>query len=142
MPVRNADATWEGGLKGGKGKVKLGSGAYEGNYSFLSRFEQGTGTNPEELIGAAHAGCYSMALSAMLERGGNPPTRVHTTAKVHIEKVGEGFKITKIQLQTEGTVPGIDEKTFKETAEKAKTGCPVSQALSATPIELDAKLIK
>ncbi|HEX4792740.1 MAG TPA: OsmC family peroxiredoxin [Humisphaera sp.] len=142
MPVRNADATWEGGLKGGKGKVKLGSGAYEGNYSFLSRFEQGTGTNPEELIGAAHAGCYSMALSAMLERGGHVPTRVHTTAKVHIEKVGEGFKITKIQLQTEGTVPGIDEKTFKETAEKAKTGCPVSQALSATPIELEAKLVQ
>lgn len=142
MPVRNADATWEGGLKGGKGKVKLGSGSYEGNYSFTSRFEQGGGTNPEELIGAAHAGCYSMALSAMLERAGHAPTRVHTTAKVHIEKVGEGFKITRIQLQTEGTVPGIDEKTFKETAEKAKTGCPVSQALSATPIELEAKLNK
>src|SRR2546421_9391235 len=101
MPVRNADATWEGGLKGGKGKVKLGSGSYEGDYSFTSRFEQGGGTNPEELIGAAHAGCYSMALSAMLERAGHVPTRVHTTAKVHIEKVGDGFKITRIQLQTE-----------------------------------------
>ena len=142
MPVRNSDATWEGGLKGGKGRLKTGSGAYEGNYSFMSRFEQGSGTNPEELITAAHAGCYSMALSAMLERGGHTATRVHTTAKVHLEKVGEGFKITRIQLQTEATVPGLDENTFRETAEKAKTGCPVSQALSATPIELDAKLLK
>jgi osmotically inducible protein OsmC len=142
MPVRNSDATWEGGLKGGKGRLKLGSGAYEGQYSFSSRFEQGTGTNPEELIAAAHAGCYSMALSAMLERAGHAPKRVHTTAKVSLDKVGEGFKITKITLQTEGQVPGIDEKTFRETAEKAKTGCPVSQALSATPIELDARLIK
>ncbi len=142
MPVRNSDATWEGGLKGGKGRLKLGSGAYEGQYSFSSRFEQGTGTNPEELIAAAHAGCYSMALSAMLERAGHAPKSVRTTAKVSLDKVGEGFKITKITLQTEGQVPGIDEKTFRETAEKAKTGCPVSQALSATPIELDARLIK
>ena len=142
MPVRNSDATWEGGLKGGKGRLKLGSGAYEGQYSFSSRFEQGTGTNPEELIAAAHAGCYSMALSAMLERAGHVPKSVRTTAKVSLDKVGEGFKITKITLQTEGQVPGIDEKTFRETAEKAKTGCPVSQALSATPIELDARLIK
>src|SRR5437764_15441708 len=107
MPVRNADATWEGGIKRGKGRLKTGAGAYEGNYSFMSRFEQGSGTNPEELIAAAHAGCYSMALSAMLERSGNAPTRVHTTAKVHLEKVGEGFKITRIQLQTEATVPGL-----------------------------------
>src|SRR5436305_11736633 len=135
MPVRNADATWEGGLKGGKGRLKTGSGAYAGNYSFMSRFEQGSGTNPEELIAAAHAGCYSMALSAMLERSGHAPTRVHTTANVHLEKVGEGFKITRIQLQPEATVPGLDENAFRETAEKAKTGCPVSQALSATPIE-------
>jgi len=142
MPVRNSEATWEGGLKGGKGNLKLGSGAYQGQYSFMSRFEQGTGTNPEELIAAAHAGCYSMALSAMLERGGHVASRVHTIAKVSLEKVGEGFKITKIALQTEAQVPGIDEAAFKETAEKAKTGCPVSQALSATPIELDAKLLK
>lgn len=142
MPVRNSEATWEGGLKGGKGSLKLGSGAYQGQYSFMSRFEQGTGTNPEELIAAAHAGCYSMALSAMLERGGHVAKRVHTVAKVSLEKVGEGFKITKIALQTEAQVPGIDEAAFKETAEKAKTGCPVSQALSATPIELDAKLLK
>ena len=142
MPVRNSDATWEGGLKGGKGKLKLGSGAYEGQYSFMSRFEQGTGTNPEELIAAAHAGCYSMALSAMLEKGGHVAKRVRTIAKVSLDKVGEGFKITKITLQTEGEVPGIDEKTFRETAEKAKTGCPVSQALSATPIELEMRLVK
>lgn len=141
MPVRNSEATWEGGLKGGKGRLRLGSGR-ESEYSFMSRFEQGTGTNPEELIAAAHAGCYSMALSAMLERGGHVAKRVTTVAKVSLEKVGEGFKITKIALQTEAQVPGIDEAAFKETAEKAKTGCPVSQALSATPIELDAKLIK
>src|SRR5881275_2087223 len=136
MPVRSAKAQWDGTLKEGKGTMSLGSGAFQGAYSFNSRFESGTGTNPEELIGAAHAGCYSMALSAMLERGGHKARRVHTTAKVHIEKVGEGFKITRIQLQTEADVPGIDEKTFRETADKAKTGCPVSQALAATPIEL------
>jgi osmotically inducible protein OsmC len=142
VPTRNSEATWQGGLKGGQGSMKLGSGAYEGKYSFMSRFEQGGGTNPEELIAAAHAGCYSMALSAMLERGGHVATRVHTTAKVSLEKVGEGFKITRIQLVTEAQVPGIDDAAFRETAEKAKTGCPVSQALSATPIELEAKLVK
>ena len=140
MPVRNADATWEGDLKSGQGKVKLGSGAFEGKYSFTSRFEQGAGTNPEELIAAAHAGCYSMALSAGLGKAGFSPKRVHTTAKVSIEKVGEGFKITKIQLQTEAQVPGIDNAAFQDIAQKTKSGCPVSQALSATPIELEAKL--
>ncbi len=142
MPTRTADAVWEGNLKEGKGNVKLSSGAYNGQYSFASRFEQGTGTNPEELIAAAHAGCFSMALSAGLGKAGFNPTRVSTTASVSLEKVGEGFKITKIHLKTEAQVPGIDEKTFQEHAQKAKTGCPVSQALSATPIELDAKLVK
>ena len=141
MPVRNADATWEGGLKGGKGRLKTGSGAYEGNYSFMSRFEQGSGTNPEELIAAAHAGCYSMALSAMLERIGHSPTRVHTTAKVHLEKVGEGFKITRIELDNESSVPGIDEAAFQEAARKAKEGCPVSQALGGVEITLNARLV-
>jgi osmotically inducible protein OsmC len=141
MPGRKADAVWEGGLKDGKGTVKLGSGAFSGQYSFSSRFESGTGTNPEELIAAAHAGCFSMALSAGLEKGGFKPTRVATTATATLEKVGEGFKITKIQLQTQAQVPGIDEKTFADFAQKAKTGCPVSQALAATPIELDAKLV-
>ncbi|HET6250430.1 MAG TPA: OsmC family protein [Tepidisphaeraceae bacterium] len=142
MPVRNADATWTGDLKGGKGTVKLGSGAYEGQYSFSSRFESGTGTNPEELIAAAHAGCYSMALSAGLGKAGFTPTKVHTTAKVSLDKVGEGFKITKITLVSEATVPGIDDGKFQEIAKATKAGCPVSQALSATPIELEAKLVK
>lgn len=141
MPQRNAEAIWEGDLKSGKGSVKLGSGAFEGSYSFGSRFESAPGTNPEELIGAAHAGCFSMALSLMLAQAGFTPKSVHTVARVSIDKVAEGFKITKIQLETEASVPGIDEKAFLEHANKAKTGCPVSQALAATPIELKAKLI-
>jgi osmotically inducible protein OsmC len=142
MPVRNADAVWEGDLKGGKGKVKLGSGAWEGQYSFSSRFESGTGTNPEELIAAAHAGCYSMALSAGLGKAGFSPKKVQTTAKVSLDKVGEGFKITKITLVTNAEVPGIDDAAFQDIATKTKSGCPISQALSATPIELEAKLVK
>ncbi len=140
MPVRSAEALWEGNLKKGKGKMKLGSGAFEGNYSFASRFEQGPGTNPEELIGAAHAGCFSMALAMILEQAGYTPEHIHTIAKVHIDKAGEGFKITTIELDTEGSVPGIDENTFKEKAETAKKGCPVSAALSGTEIRLHAKL--
>ncbi len=140
MPIRSAEALWEGNLKKGKGKMKLGSGAFEGNYSFASRFEQGPGTNPEELIGAAHAGCFSMALAMTLEQAGYTPEHIHTIAKVHIDKAGEGFKITTIELDTEGSVPGIDENTFKEKAETAKKGCPVSVALSGTEIRLQAKL--
>ena len=140
MPVRNAEATWNGSLKDGSGDVKTGSGAISGKYSFGSRFENGSGTNPEELIGAAHAGCYSMALAAGLGKAGFNPQRVHTTAQVTIDKVGEGFKITKIRLKSEAKVPNIDPRQFQEIAEKTKTGCPVSQALSATPIELEAKL--
>ena len=142
MPVRKAEALWEGGLAKGTGKMKLGSGTFEGSYSFASRFEQGTGTNPEELIGAAHAGCFSMALSFMLEQAGFNPERVQTRARVHIEKVGEGFKITTIELETEGKVPGIDEKTFLEKADAAKKGCPVSVALAGTEIKLQARLVK
>ena len=146
MALSTAEAVWEGGLKDGKGTVKTGSGAIDGAYSFRTRFEgaQGasTGTNPEELIGAAHAGCFSMALSAGLGKAGFTPTRIHTTAKVHLEKVGEGFKITRIQLATEAAIPNIDEATFRQQAEGAKTGCPVSQALAGTQIELDAKLVK
>lgn len=141
MPVRKAEAVWEGNLIKGKGKMKLGSGAFEGAYSFASRFEEGTGTNPEELIGAAHAGCFSMALSLFLERAGFIPERIHTNARVHIDKVGEGFKITTIELQTEAKVPGMDEKRFLEQAEAAKKGCPVSQALAGTDIKLSAKLM-
>jgi len=141
MPVRKADAVWEGDIRGGNGKVSLGSGAFEGRYSFGSRFEEGAGTNPEELIGAAHAGCFSMALSGGLGRGGHTPKRIATTAKVHIEKVGEGFSITRIELDTQAEVPGIDDATFQEFAKKAKEGCPVSKALAGTQITLNAKLV-
>lgn len=141
MPTRKANAVWEGGLKDGHGTVELGSGAYSGRYSFGSRFEEAGGTNPEELIGAAHAGCFSMALSAGLGRAGFTPERVATGARVHLEKVGEGFKITRIELSTEARVPGIDEATFQEHARKAKEGCPVSQALAGVEISLDAKLV-
>lgn len=141
MPVRKADAVWEGDIRGGNGKVSLGSGAFEGRYSFGSRFEEGTGTNPEELIGAAHAGCFSMALSGGLGRGGHTPKRIATTARVHIEKVGEGFSITRIELDCQAEVPGIDEATFLDFANKAKEGCPVSRALAGTQISLTAKLV-
>jgi osmotically inducible protein OsmC len=142
MPVRNAEATWEGDLKSGQGNFKSASGAISGRYSFGTRFEQAPGTNPEELIGAAHAACYSMALSAGLGGAGHKPQRIHTTAKVHIDPVPGGFKITKIELDCEAQVPGLDDKTFQEFAQKTKTGCPVSQALAATPIELRAVLKK
>jgi osmotically inducible protein OsmC len=142
MPVRKAEATWNGGLKDGRGDVALGSGAFKGSYSFGTRFESAPGTNPEELIGAAHAACYSMALAAGLGKAGFSPKRVHTTASVSIDKVGEGFKITKIVLQCEAEVPGIDDKTFAEHAQATKQGCPVSQALAATDIQLEAKLVK
>ena len=141
MPVRKASAVWEGDIRGGNGKVSLGSGAFEGRYSFGSRFEEAAGTNPEELIGAAHAGCFSMALSGGLGRAGHPPKRIATTAKVHIEKVGEGFSITKIELDCEAEVPGLDEATFQDLANKAKEGCPVSKALAGTQITLNAKLV-
>ena len=139
MPTRKAEATWTGDLKTGNGNYSGASGALKGSYSFGTRFENAPGTNPEELIGAAHAACYSMALAAGLGKAGHQPKRVHTSADVTLDKVGEGFKITKIVLNTEGEVPGIDEKTFREFAEKTKTGCPVSQALAATPIELNVK---
>jgi lipoyl-dependent peroxiredoxin len=141
MPVRSADATWNGGLREGNGSMRMASGAYEGQYSFSSRFEEGTGTNPEELIAAAHAGCFSMALSGALERAGYPPERVSTTARVHLDRGESGFRITRIHLETEAVVPGIDEATFQDEAEKAKKGCPVSQALGAVEqITLDARL--
>ncbi|HEY7119395.1 MAG TPA: OsmC family protein [Tepidisphaeraceae bacterium] len=142
MPTRNASAVWNGDLFKGAGKVKLGSGAYEGQYNFSSRFESGAGTNPEELIAAAHAACFSMALSAGLGKAGFQPQRVSTTAKVTVDKVGEGFKITKIQLATEAAVPNIDPGKFSEIANATKSGCPVSQALSAVPMELEATLAK
>jgi len=142
MAKRTASAVWEGNLREGKGKVKLGSGAFEGQYSFSSRFEEGTGTNPEELIGAAHAGCFSMALAAGLTKAGHHPKRINTKANVSLEKVGEGFKITTIELNSEGEVAGIDEQTFLDAAEAAKKNCPVSQALAGVNITLKATLVK
>ncbi len=141
MAKRTASAVWEGTLREGKGTVKLGSGAFEGAYSFASRFEEGKGTNPEELIGAAHAGCFSMALAAGLTRAGFSPKRISTTASVSLEKVGEAFKITRIELNTEAEIPGLDENTFQEQADTAKKNCPVSQALAGTEISLNAKLV-
>jgi len=142
MPVRSATARWEGALKGGSGSMKMQSGAYEGKYSFGSRFEEDPGTNPEELIAAAHAGCFSMALSGGLGRAGFEPESVETRAKVHLEKGEAGFSIARIELHTEARVPGIDENTFQEFAEGAKANCPVSRALAAVQIDLDAKLVQ
>jgi len=141
MATRTAEAIWEGDLKQVRGTVKLGSGAFEGKYSFSSRFESGTGTNPEELIAAAHAGCFSMALSHGLAQAGFPPRRVHTTAKVHLEKSDGGFAIPRIDLQTDADVPGIDERAFQSQAEAAKQNCPVSKLLAAAKISLEARLV-
>jgi osmotically inducible protein OsmC len=142
MPTRTANARWEGSLQEGHGTMRMATGAYEGPYSFRSRFEEGEGTNPEELIGAAHAGCFSMALSGDLGRAGYEPESVETTANVHIDKVGEGFKITRIELDTKARVPGIDRDEFQKQAEAAKEGCPVSQALAGTEITLRAELVE
>ncbi len=142
MPTRKAEAEWKGNLAEGSGRLKVGSGAFDGPYSFKSRFEEGqSATNPEELIGAAHAGCFTIALIAQLSRAGVAPTRIHTGAKVKLEKVGEGFSITKIELEPEGDIPGIDEATFQTYALDAKRGCPVSKALAGTEIHLNAKLL-
>jgi len=140
MSTRKAEATWTGKLKDGSGSVKLGSGTYEGSYSFSSRFEQGQGTNPEELIAAAHAGCFSMAFAHGLEENGYAPQRIHTLANVHIERSGNGFKITKIELETKADVPNIDQEDFLKLAQAAKSNCPVSQALAGTDISLQAQL--
>lgn len=140
MAVRTAEAEWKGDLPKGSGRMKTGTGSFDGAYSFGSRFEEAQGTNPEELIAAAHAGCFSMAFSNQLAKAGHEPTSVKTTAKVHLEKGEAGFSITKIELVCRARVPGIDEATFRTTAEAAKTGCPVSKALAAVPITLDAKL--
>jgi lipoyl-dependent peroxiredoxin len=141
MAVRNAEAVWEGNLQEGHGDFKVGSGAFEGRYSFATRFGEEPGTNPEELIGAAHASCFSMFLSAVLSKAGHTVKRVHTTAKVHLGTVDGGPTITKIELDTEAEVPGLDEASFMEHAEASKKGCPVSKALAATEIVMTAKLI-
>jgi lipoyl-dependent peroxiredoxin len=141
MPTSTANAVWEGGLKNGNGKFTAKSGAFQGNYNFGTRFEGEKGTNPEELIAAAHAACLSMALAAGLEAGGTPATRIATTAKCTVEKVGDGFRITKMRLEVRGEVPGIDAAKFVKAAEAARDGCPVSQALKGNvQFDLDARL--
>jgi lipoyl-dependent peroxiredoxin len=140
MPVRKSSAQWNGDLKAGSGTMKLGGGAWEGQYSFGSRFEEGTGTNPEELIAAAHAGCFSMALSNILAGAGHSPKSVSTTASVHLEVGDDGPAISRIELVCEAEIPGIDESEFLKHAEAAKSGCPVSKVLAAAEITLDATL--
>ena len=142
MPIRKAEAEWKGNLAEGGGRLKVGSGAFDGPYSFKSRFEEGqSATNPEELLGAAHAGCFTMALTAQLSRARITPERIHTVAKVKLEKVGEAFAITQIELETEAEIPGIDDTTFQKYALDAKQNCPVSKALGGTEIHLSAKLL-
>ena len=139
MPTRNASATWEGGLKTGRGTFS-GQTGLGGQYSFSSRFENGPGSNPEELLAAAHAACYSMALSGGLERNGTPPTSIETKAACTVEKVGEGFTITKMQLDVRASVPKIDAATFQRIAQDTKAGCPVSRALTGVAITVTAAL--
>lgn len=139
MAVSNSTAVWKGNLTEGSGVMRLGKGGYEGPFTKASRFDTGDGTNPEELIGAAHAGCFSMFLSAILSKSGFPPAEIRTTARVHL---GEGPAITLIELETDAIVPGCSESVFLEHADKAKAGCPVSKALSAVPMKLTARLAK
>lgn len=141
MPSRSARAHWEGSIKDGGGSVAVDSGVLDAPYSFGSRFESGQGTNPEELLGAAHAGCFTMALSLALTEAGHAPTRLDTTARVTIERTDQGFRITHIDLESEGEVPGIDASEFERLADGAKTNCPVSRALAGTEIGLQAKLV-
>ena len=138
MPTRTASASWKGGLRGGNGSFKGQTGGLGGTYNFGSRFENAAGSNPEELLAAAEAACYSMALSAGLERNGTVATSVDTTAKCTIEKVGEGFKITKMDLTVTATVPGIDDAKFQQVAAATKEGCPVSGALKGN-VQIDLK---
>lgn len=140
MPIRTAQAQWQGTLKDGEGTMTLGSGAFEGRYSFDSRFESGTGTNPEELLGAAEAGCFSMALAGNLTEAGYPPQRVNTTADVHINRTESGWAIPRIDVRTEAEVPGLAEEEFQRIAETTKRTCPVSQLLTGAQITLEAKL--
>ena len=140
MPTRSSSAEWSGNLARGKGTMSLGSGAFEGSYSFASRFESGEGTNPEELIAAAHAGCFSMALANVLSQAGHEPDSVKTTAQVHLDKGDDGFSITRSDLTTEVSVDGLDDEEFQKHADEAKRTCPVSRALGAIEVGLEAKL--
>ncbi len=140
MAIRSATARWEGTLKEGAGKLSLGSGAFEGQYSFSTRFEEGTGTNPEELLGAAHAGCFAMALNAALERAGHTPNYVHADAKVHLNRVDDALTINQVDLIVEAEVPGVDDATFQQFATDAKNTCIISRALNIPEVTLQATL--
>ena len=141
MATRNGSAEWRGDLRGGEGELTVGDGVFKGAYSFSSRFEEGEGTNPEELIAAAHAACFSMALANIMAEHGHPAESVRTTARVHLRQTDAGPTIQQIDLETEGRVPGIDQEHFVEHAEEAKGGCPVSRALAAVEeINLTARL--
>ena len=140
MPTRSAEAVWDGDLMEGNGRMSFGSGAFEGPYSFKSRMEEGPGTNPEELVGAAHAGCFSMQLSGVLSAAGHPPTSIRTGARVAFNQADGGWEITRVELSTEGEVPGIDQAAFAEHANTAKEICPVSKALAGVEITLNASL--
>jgi len=141
MTVRKADAVWKGSLREGAGELALESGAFRGPYTFKARFEQGKETNPEELLGAAHAGCFTMALTAALGREKLEPTEIRTTAAVHLEQSGGGFSIPRIVLTTRAKIPGITAQRFAEIAADAKANCPVSKALAGVQISLDAALV-
>ena len=138
MPIRNASATWNGTLKEGAGTMKLGSGAFEGAFSHATRFGDTPGTNPEELIGAAQAGCFSMFLSALLTKAGYVPTSISTSAKVHL---GDGPTVTLIELDTEAVVPNLDDAVFQENVAAAKKNCPISKALASVELTVNAKLL-
>jgi osmotically inducible protein OsmC len=140
MPIRTANAVWQGDLKRGSGHMGLGSGAFEGAYDFRSRMENGKGTNPEELLGAAHAGCYSMALAHQLSQAGFTVDRIDTVAKVHFDQNEQGWSISAIDLETEAAVPGISPEAFARQAQTAKTDCPISKALASVRIRLVARL--
>jgi osmotically inducible protein OsmC len=143
MATRNGSAEWQGDLRGGSGKLSVGSGLFSGAYSFKTRFEDEPGTNPEELIAAAHAACFTMALSSILSEAGHVPETVRTTAKVHLRQVDGLPTISGIDLETEGRAPGIDQQQFAEFADQAKTGCVVSRALAGVPeMTLDARLLQ
>jgi osmotically inducible protein OsmC len=142
MPIRKAQAAWHGAFRDGAGKMRLGSGAFERAYSYRSRMEEGPGTNPEELLGAAHAGCFSMSLARRLSAAGYSPERIHTEAQVRFGRAGEGYANSRIDLRTEAEVSGVDEELFLEKAEAAKRDCAVSKALAGVEISLEAKLVE
>ena len=141
MPVRKANAAWKGTLKEGNGNMNLPSGSYSGAYSFSSRFENGSGTNPEELVAAAHAGCFSMAFSSGLEKAGFKPINIETEANVHIDKVEGGFEISKIVLNSKVQASGVDQESFEKIANETKEGCPISKLFKGAKIEMNAQLV-